>query len=46
MEGERAKCRAALNSTVASVSARKYGFVLTDTNTRIGKIGWKLGPYG
>ena len=30
---------AAFNFTVASVPAREYVFVLTDANTRTGKIG-------
>ena len=38
-EGQKAKYMAALNSTVASVPARKYVFVLTDANARAGKRG-------
>ena len=38
-EGQKAKYMAALNCTVASVPARKYVFVLTDTNARTGKRG-------
>ena len=38
-EGQKAKYMAALNSNVASVPAREYVFVLTDTNARTGKRG-------
>ena len=38
-EGQKAKYMAALNSTVASVPAREYVFVLTDANARTGKTG-------
>ena len=38
-EGQKAKYMAALNCTVASVSAREYVFVLTDANARTGKRG-------
>ena len=36
-EGQKAKYMAAINCTVASVSAREYVFVLTDANARTGK---------
>ena len=38
-EGQKAKYMAALNCTVASVSAREYVFVLTDASARTGKRG-------
>ena len=38
-EGQKAKYMTALNSTVASVPAREYVFVLTDANARTGKTG-------
>ena len=38
-ESQKAKYMAALNCTVASVSAREYVFVLTDANARTGKRG-------
>ena len=38
-EGQNAKNMAALNSTVASVPAWEYVFVLTDANARTGKRG-------
>ena len=38
-EGQKAKYMAALNCTVASVTAREYLFVLTDANARTGKRG-------
>ena len=38
-EGQKAKYMAALTSTVASVPAREYVFVLTDANARTGKRG-------
>ena len=38
-EGQKAKYMAALNCTVASVTAREYIFVLTDANARTGKRG-------
>ena len=38
-EGQKAKYMTALNSTVASVPAREYVFVLTDTNARTRKRG-------
>ena len=38
-EGQKAKYMAALNCTVASMSAREYVFVLTDANARTGKRG-------
>ena len=37
--GQKAKYMEALNCTVASVPAREYVFVLTDTNARTGKRG-------
>ena len=37
--GQKAKYRAALNCTAASVPAREYVFVLTDANARAGKRG-------
>ena len=54
LEGQKAKCMAALNSIVASVPARGYVFVLTDANARTrrrceggGEVGTKvLGAYG
>ena len=36
-DGQKANCMVALNSTVASVSAREYVFGLTDVNAREGK---------
>ena len=39
LEGQKAKYMAALNSTVASMSAREYVFVSTDANARTGKRG-------
>ena len=41
-EGQKTSYLAALNSTVASVPARAYVFVLTDANARTGKI-WEEG---
>ena len=38
-EGQKVKYMAALDSTVASVLAREYVFVLTDANARTGKRG-------
>ena len=38
-EGTKGKYMAALHSTVASVSAREYVFILTDANTRSGRRG-------
>ena len=38
-EGQKTKYVEALNCTVASVAAREYVFVLTDTNARTGKRG-------
>ena len=38
-EGQMAKYITALNSTVASIPAREYAFVLTDANARTGKRG-------
>ena len=38
-EGQKAKCMAAPNCTVASVPAREYVFVITDANARTGKSG-------
>ena len=38
-ERQKAKYMTAFNSTVASVPAREYVFVLTDTNARTGKRG-------
>ena len=38
-EGQKVKYMAALNSTVASVPAREYVFLLTDANARTGKRG-------
>ena len=38
-EGQKAKYRAALKSTVVSVLTREYIFALTDANARIGKRG-------
>ena len=37
-EGQEAKTMAALSSTVASIPAREYVFVLTEANARTGKI--------
>ena len=45
-EGQKAKHMAALNSTVASVPARQYVFVLTDANARTGKGGEGGGEAG
>ena len=39
LEGQKAKYMAPLNCTVAPVPARKYVFVLTDANARIGRRG-------
>ena len=38
-EGQKAKCLAALNCTLAPVPTREYVFVLTDANARTGKRG-------
>ena len=38
-EGQKAEYMAALDSTVASVPAREYVFVITDANARIGGRG-------
>ena len=38
-KGHKPKCIATLNSTVASVPAREYVFVLTDANDRTWKRG-------
>ena len=45
-EGQKAKCMAALNCTVASVPAREYVFVLTDAIARTGKRGEGGGEAG
>ena len=45
-EGQKAKYMAALNSTVASVTAREYVFVLTYANARTGKRGEGGGEAG
>ena len=42
-EGQKAKYMAALNCTTASVPAREYVFVLTDTNVRTGEGGEDVG---
>ena len=45
-EGQKAKCMAALNCTVASVSAWEYVFVLKDANAGTGKRGKGGGETG
>ena len=46
LEGQEVKYKAALNSTVASMSAREYVFVLTDANVRTRKRGGGGGEAG
>ena len=45
-EGQKAKYMVALNSTVASVPAQKYLFVLPDANAKKGKRGKRNGEAG